>query len=211
MKLRRWDNHEVIYELECDSIKALVESAVKNNVNLYRVDLRHVNLENANLENVNLTSTDLRYANLTGANLRYANLTHANLTHADLTNADLRYANLRYANLRYTNLTNSILRYTNLTNLNLTKVNLTNTDLTNAKGIDYFKCYHLYKYKSYILKQANKEPRVRMGCFERTIEEWEENFWNNDREFPNNNSKDSIDRLECYKTMINDYDEFKNS
>ncbi|MCF6330988.1 MAG: pentapeptide repeat-containing protein [Sulfurimonas sp.] len=178
MELRRWDNRKVIYELECDSYKELLKSAIENDVSLYKADLKNIDLTN-----VNLTSVYLRHANLTGVNLTNANLTDAYLRHANLTGV-------------------------NLTNADLTNANLTNANLTNTKGIDYFKCYHLYTYKSYILKQTGKEPRVRMGCFEKTIKESDSNFWNNDREFPNNGSEHSIDRLECYKIMINDYEEF---
>jgi len=41
-----------------------------------------------------------------------------------------------------------------------------------------------------------------MGCFIRTRKEWEDNFWNNDKEFPNDNSKTSNDRLLAFELAI---------
>ena len=39
-----------------------------------------------------------------------------------------------------------------------------------------------------------------MGCFDRSLKEWEENFWNNDNEFPNNGSVKSNLRLMAFET-----------
>ena len=40
----------------------------------------------------------------------------------------------------------------------------------------------IYKYDSAIIE--TKHPiYIRMGCFTRTVNEWREDFWNNDREF----------------------------
>ena len=38
-----------------------------------------------------------------------------------------------------------------------------------------------------------------MGCYLRTRAEWKTNFWNNPKEFPNDNSKASNDRLLAFK------------
>jgi uncharacterized protein YjbI with pentapeptide repeats len=70
---------EVIFERSVDSLKQLVELAVR---------------EKVSLQSANLRSADLQCANLQYADLRYA----------DLRSADLQYANLQYANLQYANL-----------------------------------------------------------------------------------------------------------
>jgi len=38
-----------------------------------------------------------------------------------------------------------------------------------------------------------------MGCYIRTRKEWEEDFWNNLGEFPNDNSKKSKDRVFAFE------------
>jgi hypothetical protein len=43
---------------------------------------------------------------------------------------------------------------------------------------------------------------VRLGCYTRTVAEWEADFWNNPREFPNDGSTKSRDRLLAYKTCL---------
>ena len=39
-----------------------------------------------------------------------------------------------------------------------------------------------------------------MGCYNRSLEEWEENFWNNNEEFSNNGSMKSNLRLMAFNT-----------
>ena len=80
---------EIIFEAEGDSLKAVVELAVK---------------QGANLEGANLKGANLRWANLEWANLEDANLEGTNLYGANLKGADLKGTNLEGANLRLTNL-----------------------------------------------------------------------------------------------------------
>ena len=86
---------EIIFELyvsQYETMKELVELAVKNNINL-----RNANLQGADLQGVDLRWADLRNANLQGADLRWANLQGADLQGADLQGADLRNANLDFS------------------------------------------------------------------------------------------------------------------
>ena len=41
---------------------------------------------------------------------------------------------------------------------------------------------------------------VKMGCFTRKLSDWESDFWNNDNEFPNDNSEKSNLRLFAFET-----------
>lgn len=58
----------------------------------------------------------------------------------------------------------------------------------------------LYKYIviPYITEDGIK--RVKMGCHNRTLDEWNNDFWNNDNEFPNNDSLDSNLRVMAFET-----------
>ena len=120
-------------------------------------------------------------ANLTDANLRRADLAGANLTRAYLTGADLRLADLRRADL---------------TRANLTGANLTEADLTGAeyeicgvkaKRFNVFKS--LYRYSVIPIIDVNGHQYVKMGCKFNSRAEWENNFWNNKSEFPDNGSE----------------------
>jgi uncharacterized protein YjbI with pentapeptide repeats len=95
----------------------------------------------------------------------------ANLRVADLQGADLQGAYLQDANLRGADLQGAYLQ----------DANLQDADLQGAYGI--IKIESQYKYSSYGYK-CNGKLRVRLGCFDRTIEEWDSNFWNNEKEFP---------------------------
>jgi hypothetical protein len=41
--------------------------------------------------------------------------------------------------------------------------------------------------------------RIRMGCFLRTVAEWDNDFWNNPNEFPNNGTVESELRWYAYQ------------
>ncbi len=95
----RYDDR-VLYELECESIKECVESAVKGGANLGGADLGGANLRGANLGGAYLGGAYLGGAYLGGANLRGADLRGAYLRGAYLGGAYLGGANLGGANLR---------------------------------------------------------------------------------------------------------------
>ena len=109
----------VLYELECESIKECVESAVKGGAYLGGADLYGANLRGANLGGANLYGADLRGADLGGANLRGANLGGADLYGAYLGGADLYGAYLGGADLRGADLRCADLRGANLGGANL--------------------------------------------------------------------------------------------
>ncbi len=119
-------------------------------------------------------------AAMTGAYLRGADLTGADLTGADLTGADLRGAYLRGAYL-------------------------TGADLRGADGnkikIQIAAVFTgLYKYVVVPFISEDGESYVKMGCYTRTVKEWDKDFWNNQGEFKNDKSINSELRLLAYKT-----------
>ncbi len=58
----------------------------------------------------------------------------------------------------------------------------------------------LYKYQCGSIITEDHQLYVKLGCFTRKIEDWEKDFWNNDNEFPNNNSLESSLRMLAYET-----------
>jgi len=62
----------------------------------------------------------------------------------------------------------------------------------------------LYKYVVIPFIAEDGEKYIKMGCHTRKLSEWESDFWNNEKEFPNNNSEKSnlaaIMRLFAYET-----------
>jgi carbonic anhydrase/acetyltransferase-like protein (isoleucine patch superfamily) len=57
---------------------------------------------------------------------------------------------------------------------------------------------YLYSTSAYLNKEGNEV--IQLGCFTRFRSEWESNFWNNDKEFPNNGSDKSKARLRAFNT-----------
>ena len=50
---------------------------------------------------------------------------------------------------------------------------------------------------------------IQLGCFLRSRQDWDKDFWNNNTEFPNNGSEDSNARLRAYKVACFFLDQLK--
>jgi hypothetical protein len=114
--------------------------------------------KNANLEDANLRGANLRGAYLIGANLGGADLRGADLRGADLWSADLRGADLRGADLR-----GAYLRGANLMGANL----------RGAKGFEIFPIQILGSGHPII---RTSKTNVKVGCIEKPINEWLDNY-----------------------------------
>ena len=125
-------------------------------------------------------------ADLCEANLRRANLCGADLSGANLCGADLCEANLRGANLRGTGLSRA----------NLCGANLRGKKIKTAKVF-----HELYKYIVMAIVLPDGTRIVKMGCLEKTLEEWDEIGIrkSNLNEFPDNGSKDSEERARAFE------------
>jgi len=111
----------------------------------------------------------MRGADLSGADLSGAELSGADLRGADLSGADLSGADLRGA------------------------------DLSGLKIQKTAVFTGLYKYIAMpIITQDNKHY-VRLGCYTRLVSDWQNDFWNNSNEFPNNGDLDSKYRLMAFE------------
>ena len=135
----------------------------------------------ADLQDAYLRDADLQDADLQGADLKGADLKGAYLQGADLQDADLRGADLRGADLQGAYLKGAYLR-----------------DAEKIKTAAVFTGLYQYIVIPYITEENIK--CVKMGCYSRSLEEWEENFWNNNEEFPNNGSMKSNLRLMAFNT-----------
>ncbi|MCF6330987.1 MAG: pentapeptide repeat-containing protein [Sulfurimonas sp.] len=220
MKITRWDTRATIYEADCNLFNDLIKAAIKDKVDLYKADFRDVNFRDVNFSgtnfrDANFTNVNFINSNFSNANFINANFSDANFRDVNFTNTKFRGANLVGAN--FIDVTSVCTDFTdaNLTNAHLAGANLagadfTDANLTNAKGIDYFQKYNLCEYKSYIFVQTSNKPVARIGSFNETIRIWNENLHNNNGEFIGASCDESKDMLDCYKTMVEDYNAFKN-
>ena len=163
------------YENENNTIKDTLVKAVEQGAYLRGADLRGAYLRDAYLRGADLQGADLQDAYLRGADLRGADLRDAYLRDAYLRGADLQDADLRDADLR-------------------------GADLQGAeiKSAIVFTGLYTYLVIPYITKE--NEKRIKMGCYDRSLQEWESDFWNNNNEFPNDGSLKSNQRLLAYET-----------
>ena len=72
-----------------------------------------------------------------------------------------------------------------------------------------FFAVNLYKYTCGAWIE-NRGEIIQLGCFTRTRKEWESDFWNNPKEFPNDNSEKSNARLMAFKMCCTFLDLIKN-
>jgi uncharacterized protein YjbI with pentapeptide repeats len=202
IEIKHWITGSILFEYtkENNTVKDTVEEAVKRGASLVGASLRGASLVGASLvgaslDNASLVGASLRGASLVGASLRGALLDNASLVGASLDNASLVGASLGGASLD-----NASLRGASLDNASLGGASLVGASLAGFKVEKAAVFTGLYKYLVIPFITENKESRVAMGCHNRSLKEWEDNFWNNDEEFPNNGNIDSQMRLMAFET-----------
>ena len=145
---------------------------------------------------------DLQGADLRGAYLRGADLQDAYLQGAYLQGADLRGADLQGAYLQDAYLQGADLRGAYLRGADLQAADLQGADLQGVKIKSTAVFTGLYHYVAMPVISEDGTEYVRLGCHFRKVSEWEENFWNNVREFPDDGSTKSQERLMAYQTCL---------
>ncbi|KAB3084385.1 hypothetical protein F9222_25340 [Escherichia coli] len=125
MKTRTGDNQLINNNNDNNNklIQQILESAVRNGIDLHDISLENVSLAGPSLEHARLRNARLAHISLVQAVLYQADLRHADLRNADLRNADLRHADLRNADLRHADLQGADLRYADLRRADLGGVN----------------------------------------------------------------------------------------
>ncbi len=58
----------------------------------------------------------------------------------------------------------------------------------------------LYKYVTIPFITEEGEKRICLGCYNRSLKEWEADFWNNTSEFPNDGNYESVSRVFAFET-----------
>ena len=112
----------------------------------------------------------------------------------------MRGAYLRGAYLRGANLEGAYLRGANLRGANLEGANLRGADGEKIKIQKIAVFIGIYKYICIPFISENGTQYVKMGCYTRTVKEWNKDFWNNPTEFLNKDNIETKLRLLAYKT-----------
>ena len=152
-------------KIEIKSVFGKVLFALEKENNTIKDTLEEAVRNNVNLYNANLEDVNLEYADLRNANLENANLYNSSLYNANLENANLRNANLEYANL---------------INANLYNANLYNAKNKETAILPIF-CKWSYGIKGDLIK---------IGCVEKTIEQWDLWFDSEEEYSISRNTKD---------------------
>lgn len=71
----------------------------------------------------------------------------------------------------------------------------------NGKILNWFIGINIYKYFVFCYK-TDKGNFIEMGCKRLNIDEWNKNFWNNEKEFPNNGNVESERRKIAFEICL---------
>ena len=165
-------------------VKAIQAGTKLHNVIFIGQDLSGLDLSNANLENAYFENT-----NLTGVDFSLANLSHAQFTETNLYKVRFYGANL-----------SKTIFGSNLEIPNLYSASLYGANFGYGSIERYRVIIGLYRYIVIAYITEKRIKRIKMGCFDRSLKEWENDFWNNTAEFPNDKSCESQARLLAFKT-----------
>jgi len=213
IEIKHWITGSILFEFEKEDnslLKTLKEAICKKSdlqgadlqgADLQGADLQGADLQGADLQGADLQGADLQGADLRGADLQGADLQGADLQGADLQGADLRGADLQGADLQGADLQGADLQGADLQGADLRGANLQDANLRGAEKISkavVFTGLYNYIVIPYVTKYGEK--RIKMGCHNRSLEEWTNDFWNNNNEFPNNGSEKSQMRLMAFET-----------
>ena len=143
-----------------------------------------------------LSGLDFRGYHLDKATIIRCNLSQAKFNRNTLQGTDLYQSNLSETDLSYVNFEEANLSESDISGANLARIRLYKTQLKGIKGMINVESQYPYLSYGYMYKG---ELRVRLGCFDRTVKEWNSDFWNNS-EFPEN-SPEGQNRLMIYKFM----------
>jgi uncharacterized protein YjbI with pentapeptide repeats len=162
----RWDSNKIVYEGEAESLKDLVQTAIRSGSNLSGSDLRDSDLRDSNLSGSNLRGSNLSGSNLRDSDLRGSDLSGSNLRGSDLRGSDLRGSNLRGSDLRDSDLRGSNLSGSNLRDSDLRDSDLRGSDLSGIKADFFMTLLHAIPKERTYLRTALIEGRVNGSQYE---------------------------------------------
>ena len=111
---------------------------------------------------------------------------------ADLSGADLSGAYLSGAYLSGADLSGAYLSGADLSGAYLSNIKIAKAAVFTG----------LYTYLTMPIIAEDGTEWVRLGCHIRKVADWEADFWNDPREFPDNGSVKSQERVMAYKTCL---------
>lgn len=132
--------------------------------------------------------------------LRWSDLRFCDLRGFDFKEIDLEGIDFRWCDIRGVKLNNCRLNGIDLQGVNFYGVNLEGCYLGGLKIKKTAVFNGLYANIVIAYITESDEARIKIGCFDRTLKEWDDDFWNNDGDYPNDNSESSNLRLMAFET-----------
>ena len=167
------------YKKEDNSVKQAVEAFLKDN---YDKIIREVDFSDLDLSNISFDNS--RFYNSRFDNSRFDNS---------------RFDNSSFYNSRFYN---SSFYNSSFYNSSFDNSIFDNSSFNDIPFIRLKFINGLYNYSVACILGKNGTKYIKMGCYLRTLAEWENDFWNNNNEFPNDDSEKSNMRkfaFECAK------------
>lgn len=124
-----------LFQSQYKTIRAALEEAVANDINLAGADLRKANLKNASLDGLNAPKSCLWGANLAGADVAGADLTGCDLRSAALEGACLAHTKLCNADMQGAYFSHTILEDADFKNTRISCISFFDCDLRMARNL----------------------------------------------------------------------------
>ena len=141
MKLRRWDNNEVIFEKmeDCESWEELLKGALEANVSLEYADFSDADFSNADFRGTDFSNADFSNADFSGSFFIDADFSNADFRGTDFSNADFRNTDFSCADFRNTDFRNTDFRGTDFSGADFIDVSFSKAIFRNTvfKGTDF--------------------------------------------------------------------------
>jgi len=186
------------YEKEDNTIKETVEKYLNENIgkiisnlDLSNLDLSKISFYNSRFDNSSFDNS--RFENICFDNSRFYNSRFYNSSFYNSRFYNSRFDNSRFDNSRFDNSSFYNSSFDNSRFYNSRYNNIKIKKITFISG--------LYKYLVVGVLSEDDKKYIGLGCYFRSIEDWKNDFWNNDNEFPDDGSEKSNLRIFAFETI----------
>ena len=184
------------WESEKNTIKETVEKLLKDNLGNW---IKGINLSGYNLSNIDFSNSKFynsQFYNSQFDNSKFDNSKFDNSKFYNSKFDNSKFYNSQFYNSQFYNIQFDNSQFDNSKFDNSKFYNFVYNGIK-VKKISFF--IGLYKYDCASIISEDDKQYIRLGCFTRLVSEWDADFWNNEKEFPNDGSLNSQYRVIAFE------------
>jgi len=167
-------------------------------------DFSGTNFSDVDFSDANFSDVDFSIANFSRANFSRAKFFRVDFSDAKFSYAKFFRVDFSDANFSDAKFSDVDFSIANFSSANFSRAMFSDVDFSSAKFSDAkvvrSVSFNIYKYASFSFEMDTGTRYIRLGCRSRALEEWESDFWDNNEEFPDDNSEKSNLRKLAFET-----------